>query len=53
MAKCPYAKLCRHYRKDSFTCNGGNKRYCGIFRFVQTNITKIKENKYLLKVSHK
>lgn len=49
MTKCTYVKICKHYREDSFTYNGGNKCYCGIFRSFHPDLTKIKVDKYLLK----
>ena len=32
MNKCKYKNKCEHYRKDSYTCNKGNKYYCGEYR---------------------
>jgi len=41
--KCPYASMCKHYRKDSVTCamtEDYQLRYCGAYRlFLHKRIT--------------
>lgn len=52
MSKCPYTKICKHYRRNSFTCNKGDRGYCGIYRFFLINSPKFKENKDLIKENY-
>ena len=53
MAKCTYVRICKHYSKESFTCDGGNKDYCGKFRLFQRALTPIKVDKYLFEENYK
>lgn len=37
--RCKYSNICKHYRKDSFTCNADltdkERSYCGAFRMFE------------------
>lgn len=36
---CKYRKVCRHYHKDSYTCNRDEGPYCGMYREFNKKLT--------------
>lgn len=52
--KCKHNKVCNHYDKDSYSCNRYKDNDCGIFRWFEKEILRIKKiNKRLKKKKRK